>query len=336
MGRLDLAPLTHEAVGALVRRNRPVATVIAPPALPTERIRAVLEWKHLVSDAISMLEQSGATTGEVDAFVDVATQVSDEGCIGRGPGIALISPDRVYTFDTPSRSLVHVATSPAFARLFELAAPEPFDVLALSLHHTRMLSVTADGHAALDVPALPRRIDDVLRIDERQRHLGTHGALDVTTEHHHELDRFCRAVNDAIERWDPTHRRSIVIAAVGDLASRLRSVMHRTDRIAAVIEGSPDHRTDDDLVGAARAAFDEHVERVQRALVATGRRESLEQLAGAARAGRVDTLILPLNGEGRMEHAAVDRLVGDVLAHRGRVEVVPAEMISHALVVPRW
>lgn len=347
-----LATLAADAPG-------PTVTLIAPVRMPHERALAELQWKQLIDSAHEQLASRLDAAG-VDAVLGGAAELLD----GRWPthqrSVAYIGSavrHAAYAVPVAVDPAAVVADVPAVGLLAGLTGADPFLVLALGLHDTRLLDGNSMALTERVVPDLPTRFDDVIVPtapgEHASEHRGSlqgirggtsvhHGAEDAGTQHRRDLDTFCRKVDAELWRAiGADDHRPVVVAGIGDLVARFRLACSHPDRLAASVEGSADRMTPTDLHLAAldalgprrRLELDGLLERF-RSLHGSGRAgDDPDELDRAAGEGRVETLLIP---DRAADDAGVNAIAAATLTHRGTVVALPADDLHRPGAIFRW
>jgi hypothetical protein len=356
---LTIERLTHLAAS----REAPVVTLIGPVRKPHERSRAELEWRHLVAAARGALGDAGVASDEIDTIISPIERELAEAWPAHERAIAgVLSVDEHQLF-----ALTHdvepfwaIGDRAAFHALAPVVDDPAALVLTLDLHGTRLYQLAGGELQPMLLASLPRTLADVVPPVEHGQHLTHHGGAhvgrgivgimhgedDAGIERQHELDAFCRAVDDALSPVAASgDGRALVVAGVTDLVARLRSVAARPERYVATIDGSPGRVGLDELAGRARASL---VERRDAAVTAAVERfrarhglglasDDIADIAAAAQDGRVDELLLPAAlTPPSAAIGAIDGAIANVLADGGRVVVVPPTRLDTVAATYRW
>lgn len=186
-------------------------------------------------------------------------------------------------------------------------------VLALDGKHTRLLRIEGEKVEELDVPEMPRSIEEALgpEYSEKQRqmrslgpnsHQGSvsHGAGDRGSDVKDKDLRFSQAIDRALVKFLNGSHARLILAADEPMLSIYRHASHLTTILEEPIVGSPRRATLDQLAAKARAILTHEREEQARALLdqchtlePLGRTEAdLNKLIGAAKEGRVASLLL--------------------------------------------
>jgi hypothetical protein len=137
------------------------------------------------------------------------------------------------------------------------------------------------------------------------------------------IERYVRAVDRGLSERIGSSRQPLVLASVGYYLPILQSVSSYPSIVDAVVEGNPEHRSSEELHAAAwplvEGRFAEEIAKdLDRygAVAGTGTAVTdTDEIADAARGGRVDTLFVV---SGAPADERVDRAALDTLAHGGR------------------
>lgn len=192
-----------------------------------------------------------------------------------------------------------------------------FFVVALSHHRVRAFRAERGGIEQLELEELPKSgVDDVPGADSEtnnvQHHTGKgrpggkhpseamyHGHRDDSKGESEVDARLCRSTSEALRTALPQRDAPVILVAVERLAATFN---HEASwmNVIAVVEGSPDEMTAEEIHDKSRPAFDRwaesdmasHAEELG-AAIHNGRGSSdLEDIVVAANDGRVDTLYL--------------------------------------------
>lgn len=343
--------------------NGPVVTLVEPVRMPNERARAELEWRQLLHDARVALDEAAVPSDVVDRMMSTAERPLTDGWPSHERGLAYIASTDIHELFALTRDVDPfwaVGDRPAFHALIMCVDDPPAQVLTLDLHDTQLYELAGNDLRPVPVELLARTIEEVVPAVEHGQHLTRHGGAhvgrgivgivhgedDAGIERQHELDVFCRAVDDALSRRVSSDECGpLVVAGVTDLVARLRKVARRPERFATAIEGSPAHVGHHELARRARAALNEHLDRAVAASVERFRArhglgvasDDLIDIAAAANEGRVDELLLPAAlGHPSDVTALLDEAIADVLHDGGRVTVVPIGHLDTVAAIYRW
>ena len=287
-----------------------------------QRIQDRIRLKNLLARAAGELMALGQGSRAVDEFLAPAEELLDDTSFWAHLGDALalyLSPTRMLVFrlGTPTAEQVVVADRFHLKPLLPTVTTDTtFHVLALSQNEVRLLRGSASHIAELALADIPPDLAHVVRFDDRERQLHSHGASRVgggrvaATFHGQggakdtaddDLRRFLKAVDDGLAGLIGQPEPPLVLAGVGRVIAAFRHISARTNIVDAAIEGNPEHDTNDELhdrawrlvqpiLDQARAAAAESFAARTRTTA-----ESLADVVRAAAIGQVDTLFVPLD-----------------------------------------
>lgn len=243
-----------------------------------------------------------------------------------------------------------------------LARRVEFDVLAISRHSVRLVSVTGSQAVEAEVPELPTSMPDALRWDDREPQLQSHSASragggQVTATFHGQgsandsrdvdLDRYLHLVDHAIADHRSGSTRPLVLAGVDDILGAYRKVTRCPHVVHDHVAGNPDQLRAGELAERARrfvppsAADAERNARESFLTGATATVRTVEQAVIAAAAGQVASIFVPADREywgryrpghrvleehdtrGPGDHDLADVAAAETLRHGGLAFVVP-------------
>jgi hypothetical protein len=244
-----------------------------------------------------------------------------------------------------------------------LARRVEFDILAISRHSVRLVTVTGSRAVETEVPDLPASMPDALRWDDREAQLQSHsgnraGGGQVTATFHGQgsandtrdvdLDRYLHLVDHAIASYRSAATRPLVLAGVDDIVGAYRKVTRCHHVVDDHVAGSPDQLRAEELAERARrfvppsAADAEQTARESFLAGATATVRTVEQSVIAAAAGQVASIFVPADVEywgryrpghrlleehdtrGPGDHDLADVAAAETLRHGGLAFVVPA------------
>ncbi|HUF92637.1 MAG TPA: hypothetical protein VMR23_09700, partial [Candidatus Limnocylindria bacterium] len=286
-------------------------------------------------------------------------------------GLAVLGgPDlfRVLRLQRPVRELVVVADSFHTKPLWRfLQSVDRYHVLGLSLHSIRLFEGNRDALDEVDlVPGVPRTISEALgeELTEPHQTVASYGGVGGTSaamHHGHggkkdevdiDAERFFRAIDRAVlEHYSRPSGLPLILAAVPEHHHRFHQVSHNPFLLAEGLRINPDAVAPEDLRALAwqvvrpqhEARLAALAEEFQQARAQGRGSEDVAQVAEAAAAGRVATLLIEADRHvaGRLDHATgateldelshprVDDLLDDlgalVAKMGGRVLVIAAD-----------
>lgn len=344
--RITSADLTELGTG-----TGPAVSLFLPTARGGAEVREnPVRVKALVKDAEPRLRANGVEAETADEILGplVALLDDDQYWQHLADGLALYACEgfwRAYRVTTDFPETVHVGQRFAVRPIVPAALGDGgFLLLALSQNRVRLFEATSSTIRERDLGAIPASMDDASGESrppaQHQQSFSAGGGM----VHGHgtgaevgdvQLDKFLRQVADGLDREiGPTERRPLVLAAVREYHSALRSHLSYGHLVDDVVAGNPDDTAPGALQEAAwpivepvlSARADDAAERfgdaigAGRAITGGG-----TEILHAAREGRVDTLLLT-----RSRCAAdrgpddLDAAIGHTLDTSGSVVVVDA------------
>jgi len=238
-----------------------------------------------------------------------------------------------------------------------------FDVLALSRHRARLVSVTGPRAVEVDVAGMPASMAEALRFDDRERQLQSHagdrvGTGRVAATFHGQggagdardadLERYLQQVDHAVAEHHAGSTRPLVLAAVDEIVGVYRKLTRCGSVVDEHLAGNPDQLPAADLADRARPLVEppsiEAERNARESFLAASRAtvDTIEQAVVAAAAGQVAAVFVPGDREywGRYraghhmlderetrapgDHDLADVAAGETLRHGGQVFVVAA------------
>jgi hypothetical protein len=341
--------------------------------LPTHRagpdqVQDPIRLKNLLTRAATELTALGVGPAAADELLDPATQLlrDQRFWAHQDDGLALYlthDTTEAYRLAEPTEELVVITDRFHLKPLIPaVATGTTFHVLALSQNRVRLLRGNATHLAEIGLGDIPPSLAQVVRFDDRERQLHSHGADRVgrgtitATFHGHggakdtaesDLRRFLKAVDDGLADLAPKPPPPLVLAGVDHIVAAYRNTTSRPRIIDTAIEGSPDHLDTEDVHTRAwalvRPVLDQARTNATEDFLAGSQptaATTLEVLR-AASTGRVDTLFTPSDshrwGTFDAEHETItehdSRQPGDhdlydlaaieTLTHHGTVYAIP-------------
>ncbi|MEX0953268.1 MAG: hypothetical protein WDZ26_05515 [Nitriliruptoraceae bacterium] len=328
----------------------------------------VTRLRSALSTARDLLVESGLSARDAEALLEPGHVLQDQMRVSKGRHASLalfVSASGARALRLPYEVEDDVVVGNEFhvLPLFASAMAHPrFVIAAVSLHATRVFEASAWATSPVEIPDLPAGIDDEEAHDREhllQRRQARSGPGDASFVHGHggakdvEGDlraQHLRAVAQALHARFGDDDVPVVIAGVREVVHDLQARSPFAN-VVGVLPGSPDRRSAGDLRRDALAVMDAaERERVGTAVArlrdngSAGRVAGLaDDIAEAARDGRVDVLLLPEPGAYANLHGAeverVNRAALDTLLGGGGVHVVPADL-AEGLTLPvahlRW
>lgn len=344
LGHVDV--LSAEGVRKLVQTPGPCVSLFLPTArFGPATLSGPARLRELVAQAADRLSEQGADQKQAEELLaPVRELMGDEPFWQRqSDGLAVYSaPGHFAHFRVPIAFPEEAAVGEAYRirpLLPMVSADGVFYILALSQKSVRVFQATRQTVGEMDLPGLPRSLEEAIPQEEMQRYGQAHSTGRTSAAFHGQgneadydkaaLERYFRAVDAPLTAALGNGTAPLVLACVGyyrpmyTQASRYPHVWQR------VVEGNPDGRSAAQLHDAAWPLVSDHfAAREQRYLdryreqAGTGRTVTgLAEVLAAARDGRVDTLIVEAGADGSNE---LDRAIAETLRHDGTV-VSPAE-----------
>jgi len=237
-----------------------------------------------------------------------------------------------------------------------------FDVLAISRHSVRLVTVAGSRAVEVEVPEMPTSMPEALRWDDREPQLQSHsgnrsGRGQVTAAFHGQgsandtrdvdLDRYLHLVDHAVADHRSGTTRPLVLAGVDDIVGAYRKVTRCAHVLDDHVAGNPDQLRPDELADRSRgfvppsAADAEHNARDSFLAGSAATVRTIEQAVIAAAAGQVASIFVAADQEywGRYreghrvieehdtrapgDHDLADVAATETLRHGGQAFVVP-------------
>ena len=332
-----------------------------------EQAQDPIRLRNLVTEAGAELVATGLRSPDAERLLaPISDLVADQPFWAhQEQGLALYVADgflATYRLPVPVDELVVTADRFHLKPLIPmLARGRAFHVLSLSQRNVRLLRGDPSGIAEIDMGQVAHDLAHVVRWDDREPQLQSHGAgrvgrgqvtagfhgqgaaKDTTDE---ELTRFCRAVDDGVNAAILNPSTPLVLAGLDRLRGHYRAISDYPAIVDDAIDHNPDELgphdlhtrawplveplLDEDRIAAARALLDPgsatvHDPAATLEAAAAGRVDTLFVPIGAARWGRVDP-----DGGGVEEHETrqpgdrdlFDTAAVETLAHGGTVYCV--------------
>lgn len=319
----DLAGRSGDALASLY-----IPTHVKGADVEQDRIRL----KNGLARIDGMLETLGRRPSERSARLEGARRLLDDQDFWahQGPGLAVFVDEASTTTVALPETVDEVCVvsdvfhvRPLLAHLDPLELP----VLALSLGRVRLYSTSKYRTVPVDAD-LPRSFDDVNWFVDREkqrqqrpdRTRGTqagHGH-EPAMRRHEDLDRFLRAVDDALPRM----AEPLIVLGDDTLVSRFRHISHRKveaadGRVADVDDVGAVHAVASAIVGRQRSSLDhESIGSAVRALGSLTATTDLGESMEAAIAGRMSRLVIDAGAAPRW--GRFDPITGTASLHDDR------------------
>lgn len=252
--REDLRELTEHPTG-------PCVSLYLPTRVPSqEAARDRIRLRHLLDDAEERLRAAGASRAVAARIVEPGRGLLTVDPARGAPGgtlVMFLAADLTRLWWLPVTVEERLRVGDHFDVTPALAAVEPggrFYLFAFSQRQRRLFAATARDIAPVALPGAPTDLAEFLRYDdlERQRLLhvtgrggagapamfrghGAGGEVDKVL-----LERYLRALDDALVRVLHGERAPLVLASVGYEQAMLRAVTRYPAVVAEGVDGNPD------------------------------------------------------------------------------------------------
>lgn len=286
--------------------------------LPTHRAgpdtqQGPIRLKNLAGSVRRSLADADLPTSEVDDLLEPIEALIDdpEFWQHQAGGLALYrSHDRWHRFRVPHELPEVAAVAGSFATrplLSSITSAETFVLVALSQSKIRVLECTEATVREVQVPDLPSSMEEALAHEDNERQLQVRAGGDAGMFHGHgagdeidkaEVERFLRAVDRPLARHLAGTGRPVLLASVAYYAPIFRAVTSHDRVLDAVVEGNPDHRSDEQLHEAAwplvapllAQPIQEDLDRLRAGAGAGTTAEGIGAVLEAAEQGRIECL----------------------------------------------
>lgn len=352
---------SRDQIEQLLAVESPLSVSIYVPSTPIgAQVEASrLEFKNLVKEARTQLEQSGAPSNQVQAITDELDDIveDDDFWSEQSRSVAVFAtPEVCVTYRLPNRLPQEVEVGDRLyvkPLLRAITFPQAGYVLALAAGSVRLIEFAADRPSeVVKVPDLPESAASAAgksSLSDRapiRRIQGAEGQKLRLMQYARKVDRALRPLLAGLDL-------PMVLAAAEPIASIYRQVNSYPDLLPTGVPGNPEQVQDEDLVASARQIVDDqHRRDVQELneqiadLENSGRSSAdLSALAYAATHGLIETLLVDLeqripgdvSGDGRIQFAEeddhrsygiVDEVARRVLRTGGKVIAVRGNEIA--------
>jgi len=334
--------------------------------LPTHRQgmetkKNAIRFKNLLRDGEKRLQERGLSRRKIQRILRPGAELLETPIVWQhlDRGLAVfITPEtfRALTLPIACPEQVWVGTHFHIKPLVPLWGPaNRFYFLALSRGQVRFYEADRWTFQEIELLDTPKDLDEFLRYDEAQEHLQSHtmppGRVAGTAAMFHgqgnvadkaaqkaRVDEYVKAVRNGVERHLAADNCPLVLVAPEYIQSIYREVSHYSHLLSDGLQQAPDRLTARELYDAVRTIAEPHSRQVVsdrlasfRGLLGTGHASGqIEQIVAAARAGRVQTLLLnptasPGNGPDgatESEEESLDLAVRCTLTQGGEVYAV--------------
>ncbi len=369
-----MAALTNEVLAELLAPHGPPCLSLYQPThrRHPDNQQDPIRFRNLVKELEASLRRAYPAAESRPLLDPFEALARDAGFWNHAlDGLAVLGgPDlfRVLRLQRPVRELVVVADSFHTKPLWRfLQSVDRYHVLGLSLHTIRLFEGNRDALDEVDlVPGVPRTISEALgeELTEPHRTVASYGGVggpSAAMRHGHggkkdevdiDAERFFRAIDRAVlEHYSRPSGLPLILAAVPEHHHRFHQVSHNPFLLPEGLRINPDAVAPEDLRALAwqvvrprhEARLAALAEEFQQARAQGRGSEDLAQVAEAAAAGRVATLLIEADRHvagrldhatgatelGEMSHPRVDDLLDDlgalVAKMGGRVLVIAAD-----------
>jgi hypothetical protein len=290
--------------------------------------------KNLLNSAENKLAELGIRPDEAEALLAPARALITDEAFWReqSHGLALfVSGEGMQAFNLPVEPTEHVCTGERF-HLFPLLpvleGDRRFLVLTISRDRARLYSATRDTMVLADLD-LPKGVQSVAA---RTDYNGENTPEDYRKA---EIIQYLREVSKAVRDYASHERLPIVLIALPENQGHFRALGNHPDLLWFGVNENPDARNEHDLharaLDALQLSFAEADKQViERFGAMTGGHRistEIDEIADAARDGRVDTLILSDVCEAQLDDALLDTALTFSLRNGGQARIMPQFMM---------
>jgi hypothetical protein len=311
---------THEEVDDLIRSHDGLLVSLLMPPTPPDEARIAL--RNLAKDAGARLASAGMRSADVRARlapVDVVLESHDAWLRPEASMAIYLADDGSTLMPGPESGAPLVVVGRGFQVKHLLdAVPSPrFAVLALSRKATHLFVGDASRCEEVESAGLPMEMDEVLRLDDREPQLQSHGSArrgggagmgsfhgqGGGHEQGEDLRRYLRAVGGAVD--SVLSDECLVLAGTEELVAAFRRATSYAHVAPGDISGSGERLSAAELAAAARPLaatwVTAHREDVRSRLIemtgTDGATVDLTATVTAAVDGRVDALFVAGDAE---------------------------------------
>lgn len=326
--KVDFQQLLESGPGAKV-------SIYMPRHVGSREIRQdPARLKNLLNSAESKLADIGIRPDEAERLLAPARALVNEEAFWReqAHGLALfVSTHGMRSFNLPVEPREHVCAGERF-HLFPLLSlldgDGRFLVLTISRERARLYSAGRDTIVPVEIE-LPEGVQSVMA---RTDYEGENAPEDYRKT---EIIQYLREVSNAVEEYARRERLPIVLIALAENQGQFRSLGNHPDLLYTGIDENPDEMTEQQLLQRAQNALQplrsdadkRLVERFCSLMGGSHVSTDIDEIAGAARDGRVDTLILSDLCEPQLDDATLDEALTWSLRKGGQAHVVPQFMM---------
>ena len=290
--------------------------------------------KNLLNTAESKLAERGARPDAAETLLAPARALIGDEAFWRqqAHGLALfVSGDGMQAFNLPVEPAEHVCAGERF-HLFPLLAllegDRRFLILTISRDRARLYSATRATIVPADLE-LPKGVQSVMA---RTDYDGENTPEDYRQA---EIIQYLREVSKAVQDYARREHLPIVLIALGENQGHFRALGNHPDLLWFGVNENPDALSERDLHARGLDALQPLLAQTGKALVerfgsmSGGHRISTEidEIADAARDGRVDTLILSDMCEAQLDDGLLDAALTYSLRNGGQARILPQFMM---------
>lgn len=315
---------------------------------------------HLVNQAATSLAGDGMREGEAEELLAPARRLEEDEAFWQhqSEGLALfVAPGFFEGFRVPGFLSEQVVVGDAFRILplvAHVGADSTFYVLALAQNSVRILRASEHTVGELDLPGLPASLEAAVPEAEPDRVRGVHsvGALGAITHGQgteadydkKALERYFRAVDDALLAELPDRPHPLVLASVGNYLPTYRAVSRHPLVWDKAVEGNPERRSAQELHDDAWPLVADHfraeqVAQLDRYREAAGKGRTLtgaDQVLAAAVEGRVETVLVDTSATTSGDEVLDRAVLETVRRSGGVVPVAGADLPDTAAAILRY
>jgi hypothetical protein len=322
--------LSRQALLALADRDEDVAVSIFLPtqgAVGPDQRQDGTRLRNLLRLAEQQLSAAGMSNRRANRLLAPAAELTGQPAFRWAPhgGLALFLAEgmaRRLELPYQPRELLVVGRRFHVKPLLPLLSGNGrFHLLALSQGRVRLFKGDRSGLEGVDLPGVPVNLDEAMRLDDRQEQLQLHetgparpGSRPAAVFHGHGIGsddakdrilRFFREVDRGVQAAVGDASAPLLLAAVDYLVPIYRQASTHPHLLESSVCCNPDRLDAAALHRRAWAVVGEGFHRRQRLAAAHWRElagtglaiSDLGQVVLAALAGRVETLLVPMDGE---------------------------------------
>lgn len=318
-------PLSIDTIEkSFARQDGWCVSLFMPTARAGKQIReSPIRLKNRIAEAEKQLEQAGVDASEINKICDPARKLCDldsdsnrEFWRHQWDGLAMLLSHgemKTHQLDVEPDELTLVAHRFHIKPLLRaVQRDQEYCLLAVSQGDVRFLEGSRAGLTERPIEELPDSLQAVVRGDHQKgfnlhsvkvRSGDTDNAIPhghIDKDHEHELERYFREINEALQEALQSDQRPMVFAGVAELFPFFREASEYKHLLSHPIPGNPDDLSPDDLHEKAwpmvaeqfKTREQETLERWNSIAHTDLAEDSLEAVLKAAHDGRIDTLIL--------------------------------------------